>query len=166
MWTKIQEPCITNLVATSQINVIALKNFKARSMILLHKKRGESSQTTSLSSAKHFLFLGKPNTSSNNSSCREECHQLGRYWPLTTSLSVTRASYFKFVSQTVSFAPLGAWALLLSSPLLHPLAVIASFPGASHPGRFGWARVGSLMPMLREHVCKAWLVPWISLHWP
>ena len=51
---------------------------------------------------------------SSSASRGEECHQLGRYWPLTTRSPAARAPRFKFVILTVSSAPPGAWPLLRS----------------------------------------------------
>ncbi|GKE20551.1 hypothetical protein Tco_1432063 [Tanacetum coccineum] len=45
---------------------------------------------------------------SSSASRREECHQLGRYWPLTTHSPDAQAPRFKFVILTVSSAPPGA----------------------------------------------------------
>lgn len=60
-----------------------------------------------------LALYGVPRGSSS-ASRREECHQLGRYWPLTTRSPAARAPRFKFVILTVSSAPPGAWPLLLS----------------------------------------------------
>ncbi|ERN16302.1 hypothetical protein AMTR_s00063p00208440 [Amborella trichopoda] len=44
----------------------------------------------------------------SSASHRGECHQLGRYWPLTTRSPAARAPRFNFVMLIVSSAPPGA----------------------------------------------------------
>lgn len=72
-----------------------------------------------------LALYGVPRGSSG-ASRREECHQLGRYWPLTTRLPAARAPRFKFVILTVSSALPGAWPLLLSYLLPCSLAPYSS----------------------------------------
>jgi len=61
-----------------------------------------------------LLALYRVSRGSSSANRREECHQLGRYLPLTTRSPAARAPRFKFVILTVSSALPRAWPPLLS----------------------------------------------------